>query len=59
MEHLQQHPELVELIDHTNVHVPCVKDTGEWKEAKNNQRAINLLLEDEATQNHLLHFTSK
>ena len=50
MEHLQQHPELAEVIeDHTNVHVPCVKDTGECKEANNDQRAINLLLEDEAT----------
>ena len=57
MEHLQQHPELVE--DHTNVHVPCVNDKGERKEAKSDQRAINLLLEDEATWNHLLHFMSK
>ena len=49
MEYLQQHPALVEVIeDHINVYVPCVKDTGEWKEAKNNQWAINLLLEDEA-----------
>ena len=49
MEHLQQHHELVEVIDHTNVHVPCVKDTGEWNEAKNDQRVINLLFKDEAT----------